>query len=262
MSEGCNHCHDPHHGGRRKPPGETLVRLVHAGVRYEHEGDWAVHGVDLEVGPGEIVSLIGPNGAGKSSLLRAVAGLQRLTEGKVEWTGRPTVGYVPQQIGFDRSLPLSVLEFLRLKLQKERGWTFLRKPSRSIREEAFRHLDELGIAALLDRRLGTLSGGELQRVFIAYSLIGDPRLLLLDEPMSGVDVKVGRDFHELLLALRGERGLAVLLVSHDLHMVGSISDVVVCLNRHLCATGTPAEVLQDHVLSGIYGGQVGLLRKG
>jgi len=259
-----DHCHDcgghDSHGGRRRPPEKTLLRLRGAGVRYEAE--WAVHGVDLDIGPGEIVSLIGPNGAGKTSLLRAIAGLQPLTEGTIEWnTVKPSLGYVPQTLGIDRSLPLSVVEFLRLKLSRERGWGWLRRTPGTVRDETARRLGELGVAALSDRRLGDLSGGELQRVMIAYSLIGDPALLLLDEPMTGVDVKGGADFQDLIGGLRASRGLSVLMVSHDLHMVGTLSDVVVCLNRHLCATGTPAEVLQEHVLSGIYGSQIGLARK-
>lgn len=271
MSHSHDHCstcggHDSH-GGRRVPPPRTLVRLRGAGVRYDNgDGEWAVHGVDLDIGPGEIVSLIGPNGAGKTSLLRALAGLQPLTEGTIEWSEvagkKPTLGYVPQHAALDKSLPVSVTEFLRLKLRggQERGWGWLRHGSSggALREEVARRLGELGVAALADRRLGGLSGGELQRVLIAYSLIGDPQLLLLDEPMTGVDIKGGTDFQELVGGLRASRGLSVLMVSHDLHMVGALSDVVVCLNRHLCATGTPAEVLQDHVLSGIYGSQVGL----
>lgn len=260
MSHSHDHCstcggHDSH-GGRRVPPARVLVRLRQAGVRYEAGGEWAVHGVDLEIGPGEIVSLIGPNGAGKSSLLRAIAGLQPLAEGSVEWGEvdgkKPRLGYVPQQPALDKNLPVSVTEFLRLKLRGGRG--------AAVRDEVARRLAELGVASLAERRLGELSGGELQRVLIAYSLIGDPQLLLLDEPMTGVDIKGGSDFQELIAGLRASRGLSMLMVSHDLHMVGALSDVVVCLNRHLCATGTPAEVLQDHVLSGIYGSQVGLAK--
>jgi ABC-type Mn2+/Zn2+ transport system ATPase subunit len=260
----CSACGGHEHGGRRVPPARILVRLRGAGVRYEAGGEWAVHGVDLEIGPGEIVSLIGPNGAGKSSLLRALAGLQPLAEGTVEWGEvngkKPTLGYVPQQPALDRDLPVSVTEFLRLKLRGERGWGWFQGSGGAVRDEAARRLGELGVGALADRRLGELSGGELQRVLIAYSLIGDPQLLLLDEPMTGVDIKGGSDFQDLVAGLRASRGLSVLMVSHDLHMVGALSDVVVCLNRHLCATGTPAEVLQDHVLSGIYGSQVGLAK--
>ena len=261
--EACGHCHDPHHGGRRAAPAEVLLRLKHVGIRYERNGDWAVHGVDLEIGPGEIVCIIGPNGAGKTSLLRAVAGLQPVSEGSITWTngGKHGIGYVPQQQPPDRNLPISVLEFLLLKLDQKRGggfalWQWLRRSDGGAREKALAGLEEMGVAALASRRLGELSGGQLQRVMIAYSLLGNPKLLLLDEPMTGIDVKGGRDFVDLIAGLRKARGVAVLLVSHDLHMVGSISDVVVCLNRHLCATGTPAQVLQDHVLSGIYGSEI------
>jgi len=260
----CDHCHDPHHGGRRAAPAQLLLRLKRVGIRYERNGDWAVHGVDLDIGPGEIVSMIGPNGAGKTSLLRAVAGLQPVTEGSITWSGKggpAAIGYVPQQQPPDRNLPISVLEFLLLKLgPKSNGgfalWQWLRRSDGGARAKALAGLEEMGVAALASRRLGELSGGQLQRVMIAYSLLGDPKLLLLDEPMTGIDVKGGRDFVDLIAGLRRARGVAVLLVSHDLHMVGSISDVVVCLNRHLCATGTPAQVLQDHVLSGIYGSEI------
>jgi len=233
----------------------VLLRLENAGIRYPGSGEWAVHGVSLEIGSGEIVALIGPNGAGKTSLLRVLAGLQPLAEGSLARLRPLRVGYVPQYQAFDRNLPVSVLEFLSLKFQQEeRGWRRFLPIGRGKNEEkALALLGELGVAALARRPLGSLSGGEMQRVFIAYSLLGDPALLLLDEPMTGVDIKGGSLFRDLLLDLRARRGLAIVMVSHDLHMAGGVADVVVCLNRHVCAVGTPAEVLQDHVLAGVYG---------
>ncbi|MDE1170333.1 MAG: metal ABC transporter ATP-binding protein [Verrucomicrobium sp.] len=255
MSDGCPDCGGHSHGAplpRRAAPARPLVRLRGAGVR--HGENWAVHGIDLDVGTGEIVALIGPNGAGKSTLLRALAGLQPLTQGAIEWAeGKPLpLGYVPQQPALDRRLPISVEEFLRLKLRRERGWSWLRRPDAALRAETRAALDALGVGHLEARRLGALSGGELQRVLIAYALLGRPRLLLLDEPMTGIDVAGGKAFEELLDAVRRERDLAVLMVTHDLHRVGALADVVVCLNCHLCAAGAPAEVLQEHILSGIY----------
>jgi zinc transport system ATP-binding protein len=218
----------------------ALLQVKGLGLSYGHE-EWAIRGIDLEVHAGEIIALIGPNGAGKSSLLRAMAGLMPPNEGTIHFVQHPRVhlGYVPQQHPLDRSLPISVDEFLALK-----------EPSSRHRQEQLR---ELGIAFLAPRKLGELSGGELQRVMIAYSLVDDPQILLLDEPLTGVDMKGGTDFQTLLLALQKERGLAVVLVSHDLHMVGAVANLVLCLNRHLCCSGTPAQVLQDHVLAGIYG---------
>ena len=266
---GCTACGETTHPTThplRAPldPSRALLRLENAGVRYggSSSGEWAVHGVNLEIGAGEIVSLIGPNGAGKTSLLRAIAGLQPLSEGSLTRL-RPeakAVGYVPQYQAFDRNLPVSVLEFLALKFdkaQKSQGWRrFLPFGKGENEARARALLAELGVAALAERPLGSLSGGEMQRVFIAYSLLGDPALLLLDEPMTGVDIRGGTLFRDLLLDLRDRRHLAIVMVSHDLHMVGGVSDVVVCLNRHVCAVGTPAEVLQEHVLAGAYGEKV------
>lgn len=252
--------HDHHHTSccQTEP---VLLRGHGLGVSYGAD-DWAIRGIDLEIHPRQIISLIGPNGAGKSSLLRVLAGLLKPNEGRVErMSSSPLrIGYVPQQQTLDRSLPVSVEEFLGLKLQTDRWWW---SGVSMITQEKVQHqLAEIGADHLAQRKLGELSGGELQRVMIAFSLVDQPQILLLDEPMTGVDVKGGTDFQLLLQTLKKSRGLAVVMVSHDLHMVGAISDVVLCLNRHLCCSGTPAHVLQDHVLAGIYGAKLGLPQVG
>lgn len=196
--------------------------------------------IDLVLRRGQMASLIGPNGAGKSTLLQVVAGLIEPTDGRVDCRAR-RIGYIPQQAGIDPELPVTVQEFLSLK----------RSPGGSAEREAV--LAEIDAAHLAGRPLGRLSGGEFQRVLMAYALLGDPDLLLLDEPLTGVDYRGGMSFHRLLHHLHDERGLTVLMVSHDLHLVEHMSQTIFCLNREICCHGEPAEVLRPDNLERAYG---------
>ena len=205
----------------------ALARVEEAVVRLG--GRTVLDRVGLTVQPGRIITVVGPNGAGKSTLVRVVLGLMRPDEGRVERRPGLRVGYVPQRIAVDPVLPLSVRRFLTLGVKASRA-----------RVAAV--LEEVGAGALLKSPVQSLSGGELQRVVLARALLRDPELLVLDEPVQGVDVTGQADLYALFNRLRDERGCGILMVSHDLHVVMAATDEVVCLNRHVCCSGHPETV--------------------
>ena len=213
---------------RPAPAGEALIEARGIGVR--RGGRWLLHDVDLAVARGEVVTLIGPNGAGKTTLVRVLLGLLRPETGVVRRDTAVSVGYVPQRIQFDPTLPLSVGRLMTL--------TARRPP-----EEVAAALAETAVDHLLGARVSDLSGGELQRVLLARALMGLPSLLVLDEPVQGVDYLGEADLYELIAGIVKRRGCGVLMVSHDLHFVMAATDRVVCLNRHVCCTGAPEEVV-------------------
>jgi zinc transport system ATP-binding protein len=212
------------------------------GIIVNRAGRTLLQDVDIEVGAGEIVTLIGPNGAGKTTLVRVLLGILTPNRGQV-WRQRGLiVGYVPQRLGIDRSIPLTVARFVALGRA-------------GAREEVARVLSEVGASALIERQLSDLSGGELQRVVLARALVRSPALLVLDEPVRGVDYAGEAELYTLIGRLRSERGFGVLLVSHDLHIVMAQSDRVICLNRHVCCSGVPHSVAQHPEYGRLFGAQ-------
>ncbi len=199
--------------------------------------------VDIDILPGEIVTLIGPNGAGKTSLVRLLLEIERPTSGVIERQPGLVVGYVPQRFDIDRAIPMTVERFLMLSSEVRDG---------SARANA---LADVGAPQLGDRQFSELSGGELQRVLIARALLRNPRLLVLDEPVRGVDFAGEAELYMLISKLRTERGMGVLLVSHDLHVVMAQSDKVICLNRHVCCSGVPGSVAQHPEYARLFGPQ-------
>jgi len=193
--------------------------------------------VSLAVHPREIVTLIGPNGSGKTTLLKALLGLMP-SQGKIERRVGLKIGYVPQQFGRDASLPVTVVGFLTLFA-----------PAKA----AEAALARVGIAAAKNRQLSALSGGELARALLARAIAGRPDLLVLDEPLSGVDVSGEAALYHLIAEIRDEIGCGVLLVSHDLHVVMAQSDRVVCLNRHICCEGDAHSVVRDPAFAELFG---------
>ncbi|HRX36507.1 MAG TPA: metal ABC transporter ATP-binding protein [Aestuariivirga sp.] len=196
--------------------------------------------VNLDVRPGEIVTVIGPNGAGKSTLVRCMLGLQPLTSGQIVRRDKLRIGYVPQRFPLTPNVPLDVRRLLSLTL----------KAAEPDIDDA---LQETGIPHLKDASVARLSGGELQRALLARALLRKPELLVLDEPVQAVDFMGEARMYELISNVRRRHGCGILMVSHDLHMVMAESDHVVCLNGHVCCEGGPGSVQQDPEFAKLFG---------
>lgn len=192
-------------------------------------GRRVLHGIDLAIAPGEIVTIVGPNGSGKSTLLRAIIGAVRPAAGEVRRRPGLRLGYVPQRLHIDATLPLTVRRFLSL-------------PAHVPDAAAITALAEAGAGDLAARQMAGLSGGQLQRVLLARALLGEPHLLILDEPTQGLDQPGSAGFYRRIADARDRLGCAVLMVSHELHVVMAASDRVICLNGHICCEGAPAHV--------------------
>ena len=199
-----------------------------------------LEGVSLRVHRGEIVTLIGPNGSGKTTLVRVLLGLERPDRGRVRSAAGGAIGYVPQSVSLDPSVPLTVRRFLELG---------------SAADEAARArvLDEVGAGYLLDVQMRTLSGGEAKRAVLARALLRAPTLLVLDEPTAGVDAVGQAELYALIAEIRAQRACGVLLVSHNLHLVMAATDEVVCLNHHVCCRGHPEAVRRDPEYLALFG---------
>ena len=192
-------------------------------------GRTILQAITIRLARGEIVTVVGPNGAGKTMLIRLLIGLIRPTLGRVKQRPGLRIGYLPQKFSFDPVLPLNVGRLMTLTV---------RKPRKAV-EAA---LAETGVEHLIDAPLGHLSGGEMQRVLLARSLLREPDLLVLDEPVQGVDFAGASGLYDLICEIRAQRGCGILMVSHDLHVVMAATDHVICINRHICCAGTPQHV--------------------
>lgn len=199
------------------------------GVTVHYSGRMVLDHVNLSVHERELVTLIGPNGAGKSTLVKVMLGLQKPNHGSVELRQGIRIGYVPQKLNIDPVLPLTVRRFL----------TLTQRNRESRLHEA---LAEVGADHLLESQMTTLSGGETQRVLLARALLREPQLLFLDEPIQGVDVVGQSELYNLITRLRDERNCAILMVSHDLHLVMARTDRVFCLDQQVCCSGHPQRV--------------------
>ena len=203
-------------------------------------GKPVLHHVDFNLDAGEIVTVVGPNGSGKSTLLRAIIGAVRPDSGTLTLKPGLRIGYVPQKLQIDGTLPLTARRFLDV-------------PRRISNAKAREIFDRVDAADLADRPLSGHSGGQLQRVLLARALIGDPEVLLLDEPTQGLDQPGSAAFYRLIEEVRRDIGCAILMVSHELHVVMAASDRVICLNGHVCCHGTPEHVASAPEYRALFG---------
>ena len=209
---------------------KPLVSLNNVGIR--RNGRWLVRGVDFSVSPGEIVTLIGPNGSGKSTSAKAAIGVLKPDEGTVERLSGLKVGYVPQKLAVDWTLPLTVRRLMTLT-------------GPLADKEMMAALEAAGMAHMLNAEVQHLSGGEFQRALMARAIARKPDLLVLDEPVQGVDFSGEIALYDLIKQIRNNTGCGILLISHDLHVVMAETDTVICLNGHVCCRGTPQAVSQS-----------------
>lgn len=229
------------------PKGSVMTLISAQDISVRLGTTEVVSGVTMAVQPAEIVTILGPNGSGKSTLLRALLGIVPLTSGVVWRAPNLRLGYVPQKLAIDRSMPITVRRFLSL-------------PRRVSDAAASVALVRVGLTQLEGRQMADLSGGQFQRVLLARALLTDPQLLILDEPTQGLDQPGEAAFYRLIEEVRQLTGTAVLMVSHDLHVVMAASDRVICLNGHICCEGTPRVVSNAPEYRALFGlGTMGAL---
>lgn len=215
----------------------TLITLHDVGVHYGQVR--ALSHIDLEIFSGEMLTIIGPNGAGKSTLIQLILGIQQPSVGTISYAPDLTMGYVPQKFQPSISLPLRVRDLFALQAAKTE---FL--------QQIISHID---LAPLLDKSLHHLSGGERQRVLLARALLHRPQLLVLDEPMQGLDIHAEQDLYHYVQRLPALLGCAVVMVSHDLQWVMQGTERVICLNHHICCSGTPQQIQQQPEYQALFG---------
>ena len=218
-----------------------LIKIKDLSVRYGNKT--VLNNMRLSLTSGEIVTIVGPNGSGKTTLFKAIIGTAPISTGKVELRPNLKIGYVPQQLNIDRSLPLTVERFLQLAQKKD--------------EKALRKASEIvGTKDLLKTQISALSGGEMQRVLLARALINKPEVLLLDDATRGLDQPGAAAFYRKIESIRKDTGCAVLMISHDLHVVMGASDRVICLNGHICCEGAPRSVATSPQYKALFGSDV------
>lgn len=208
---------------------DALVSLENLTVRFDQRP--VVDGVNLKVHRGDIITIIGPNGAGKTTLIKAVLGIQKVSAGKVSVQKNLVIGYVPQHLTLEATLPLSVKRFMLLS----------GRPLSTCESAVAR----TGVGHLLHASVHHLSGGEKQRLLLARALARKPDLLVLDEPAQGVDINGQASLYDLIRQLRDDLQCGVIMISHDLHLVMAATDKVICLNQHVCCSGYPADISRD-----------------
>jgi len=219
---------------------KTILKVENLNV--ELEGEKIICNLSFEVKEGEVLTILGPNGAGKTVLLKTLLGILPY-QGKIEWAPGIKIGYVPQRVPFVKDFPISIEEFFKLKTKNEK----------EIKEV----LKLFGFDGnFLKKNLGEISSGQYQRVLVSWALLGNPDVLLFDEPTSGIDISGEETIYQLLEKLKKEKNLTILLVTHDLSVIYKFSDYVICLNKCPVCQGRPKEVLSSETLSKLYGQEV------
>ena len=214
-----------------------LVSLENAGIYKSPK--WLIRGVSLEIKSGQIVTLIGPNGSGKTTTAKMVLNILEPDEGSLKrYTNK--IAYVPQKINIDWTMPLRVVDFMRLTNNLSNN-------------EIIESLNQTGVEKLFKEQIHGLSGGEFQRVLLARAIAKKPELLVLDEPVQGVDFNGEIDLYNIIKNISANLNCGILLVSHDLHFVMSATDHVVCLNGHICCSGKPSAVIKDKAYIELFG---------
>lgn len=217
---------------------DTLISATNLDVA--RQGNSILEGVSLTLSRGDFTTVVGPNGAGKSMLLRCLMGFYKPDSGSVWHKPGVRIGYVPQRFSVNHSMPMSVKRFLALN-------------KKASQDELLQVAADTAIEDYLEDSLHSLSGGQLQRVLLARACLGNPELLVLDEPAQSLDIGGQLDLYNLLERLHRKHNLAILMVSHDLHLVIASTQQVICLFRHICCSGTPQAVTQDPQFSSLFG---------
>jgi len=218
-----------------------LIKINALNVQYG--GKKVLQNLDLCLNKREIVTIVGPNGSGKTTLFKAIIGTAPISSGKVKLKPNLKIGYVPQQLNIDGSLPLTVSRFLQIAQSND---------EKSLKEA----LEMVGIEDILKAQISKLSGGQMQRVLLARAIINQPDVLLLDEATRGLDQPGAAAFYRLIENIRKDTGCAVLMISHDLHVVMAASDRVICLNGHICCEGAPQTVATSPQYKALFGTDV------
>ncbi len=238
---------------------QPIVAVDHVSARYN--GRYALEDLSFELIPGEQVAVVGPNGAGKSTLFKLIAGVMPASSGAItvygsEPDGHICIAYVPQRSQVDWTFPVSVADVAMMGRVGKLG--LFRRPGRKDWDIVDQSLAVVGMADLAHSQIGELSGGQQQRVFIARALAQEAELMLMDEPLTGLDVPSQQDIFEVLAALR-QRGVTVMIATHDLNLAAERFDRVMLLNRRLLGLGAPAQVFTPDRLLAAYGGQIHMI---
>lgn len=210
-------------------------------ISYSREGNLIIDNVSFEINFGDIITIIGPNGGGKTTLIKLLLGILATDKGKIIKGKSTRIGYMPQKITFNKQMPITVRDFL-----------FLNYNVNYNKIDINEIIAETSIDYILDRQVHNISGGELQRVLLAKALFHNPNLMILDEPLQGLDIKGQADFYLLLDKIRKAKKIAILMVSHDLHTVMRSTNHVICLNKHVCCQGLP-EIIKEKSYEQMFG---------